>query len=51
MTDAGKISKAVADQLAPEQYEIFHQHRLADEARQETLAHDADLKRILEKKR
>jgi hypothetical protein len=51
LTDAGKISKAVADQLAQEQYEIFRQHRLAEEARQETLADDAELKRILEKKR
>jgi hypothetical protein len=26
LTDAGKVSKAVADQLALERYEIFHQH-------------------------
>jgi len=44
----GKVSKAVADQLALEQYEIFHQHRLAEEARDETLADDAELKRFLE---
>jgi hypothetical protein len=47
----GKVSKAVADQLALEQYEIFHQHRLTEEARQETLTDDAELKRILEKKK
>jgi hypothetical protein len=43
----GKISKAVADRLALEQYEIFHPHRLAEEARDETLADDAELKRFL----
>jgi hypothetical protein len=43
-----KVSKAVADQLALEQYEIFHQHRLAEEARDETLADDAELKRFLD---
>ena len=51
LTNAGKISKAVADQLAFEQYQIFHQHRLAEEARQETLADDAELKSYLEKKK
>jgi hypothetical protein len=51
LADAGKISKAVADQLALEQYEIFHQHRLTEEARQETLTDDAELKRILDKKK
>ena len=44
----GKISKAVADQLALEQYDVFHQHRLTQEARDETLADDAELKRFLE---
>jgi hypothetical protein len=44
----GKVSKAVADRLALEQYEIFHQHRLTEEARDETLADDAELKRFLE---
>ena len=50
LTNAGKIGKAVADQLALEQYEIFHQHRLTDEAQQESLAGDAEFKRYLEKK-
>jgi hypothetical protein len=40
--------EAVADQLALEQYEIFHQHRLAEQARQESLADDAELKHYLE---
>jgi hypothetical protein len=51
LANAGKVSKAVADQLALEQYEIFYQHRLAEEARQESLADDAELKRYLESKK
>ena len=43
----GKVSKAVADQLALEQYDVFRRHRLAEEARDETLADDAELKRFL----
>lgn len=50
LTNPGKVSKTVADQLALEQYEIFHQRRLAEEARQEALADDTELKRYLEKK-
>jgi hypothetical protein len=49
LTHPGKVSKAVADQLALEQYDIFHQNRLAEEARDEALADDAELKRFLEK--
>ena len=45
----GKVSKAVADQLALEQYDIFHRHRLAEEALDEKLADDVELKRFLEK--
>ena len=51
LANAGKVRKAVADQLALEQYEIFHQHRLAEEARQESLADDAELKHYLESKK
>jgi hypothetical protein len=51
LANAGKVSKAVADQLALEQYEFFHQHRLAEQARQESLADDAELKRYLESKK
>jgi hypothetical protein len=50
LTNAGKVSKTVADQLALKQYKSFHQHRLAEEAQQEALADDAELKRYLEKK-
>jgi hypothetical protein len=48
LNNPGKVSKAVADQLALEQYDVFHQHRLTEEAREETLADDAELKRFLE---
>jgi hypothetical protein len=37
LSNVGKVSKAVADQLALEQYDIFHQHRLVTEAEVETL--------------
>ncbi|MCK9621591.1 MAG: virulence RhuM family protein [Methylobacter sp.] len=51
LTNAGTVSKAVADQLALEQYEKFNQHRLAVEAEQETLLDDAELQNYLAKKR
>lgn len=51
LTNAGKVSKAVADQLALGQYEKFNQHRLVNEAEQEALLDDAELQDYLEKKR
>jgi hypothetical protein len=51
LTNAGQVSKAVADQLALEQYEVFDKHRLAVEAEQESLIDDAELKRYLETKK
>ncbi|MBU2547625.1 MAG: virulence RhuM family protein [Proteobacteria bacterium] len=48
LTHPGKVSKAVADQLALEQYDIFQEHRLVEEARDEKLTDDAALKRFLE---
>jgi hypothetical protein len=48
LQDAGKVTKAVADRLAREQYDIFHRQRLTDEARQAALDDDAALKRYLE---
>jgi hypothetical protein len=51
LTHPGKVSKVVADQLTLERYDIFHRHRLAEEARDETLTDDAELKRFLEKKK
>lgn len=50
LTNAGKISKAVADKLALEQYKIFRQHRLTEETQQESIADDAKLKSYLERK-
>jgi hypothetical protein len=50
LTNPGKISKEVADQLAIDQYEIFNRHRLKQEALEENLADDAALKRYLEGK-
>lgn len=46
LTSAGKVSKVVADQLAIDQYEIYHQNRLAQEAKQEALEDDRVLKAI-----
>jgi len=48
LTNAGKVSKVVADKLAVEQYEIFNQNRLKQEAEGEALADDAELKKYLE---
>jgi hypothetical protein len=48
LQDAGKVSKAVADRLAEEQYEIFNEQRLKQEAHKEALADDAELKKYLE---
>jgi hypothetical protein len=49
LNNPGKVSKEVADKLALDQYEIYHQHRLAMEARQEALEDDRELKRIQNK--
>ena len=46
LTNAGKVSKVVADQLALDQYEIYHQNRLAQDAEQEALEDDKALKAI-----
>lgn len=46
LTNPGKVSKAVAGSLAIEQYEIFHQYRLAIEAKEEALADDEALRHI-----
>lgn len=51
LTDAGKISKAVADQLALDQFDIFNRQRLSAEAERETLADDEALKHYLGKKK
>lgn len=46
LTNAGKVTKEIADRLALEQYETFHSNRLSTEARNEALADDEDLKKI-----
>ncbi len=54
LDNSGKVSKEVADTLALEQYDIFHQNRLALEAKQEAIADDQELRAIqskLEKKK
>ncbi|MDP3332025.1 MAG: virulence RhuM family protein [Methylococcaceae bacterium] len=51
LTNAGKVSKAVADQLALEQYEKFRRQRLAVDAEQDALLDDTELQSFLEKKR
>ncbi|OIO38329.1 MAG: hydroxyacid dehydrogenase [Candidatus Omnitrophica bacterium CG1_02_49_16] len=50
----GKVSKEAADKLALDQYELFNQHRLSVDAKQEALEDDKELKRIqdqIEKKK
>lgn len=54
LNNPGKVSKEVADKLALDQYEIFNQHRLSVEAKQEAFDDDKELKRIqgqIEKKK
>lgn len=54
LDNPGKVSKEVADTLALEPYDIFHQNRLGQEARQEAIADDQELRAIqskLEKKK
>lgn len=47
LTNAGKVTKEIADKLALDQYEVFYHNRLANEARAEALADDEELKKIL----
>lgn len=54
LTNAGKVTKEIADKLALEHYEVFKTHRLAVEAERESLADDEELKKIesvIEKKK
>ncbi len=46
LTNTGMVSKAVADQLAVEQYDLFNQHRLAEDTEREILEDDESLKQI-----
>lgn len=49
LTNAGSVSKEVADRLALQEYDKFNEKRLVNEAEEEALADDAELK-ALEKK-
>ena len=49
LTNAGKVAKEVADNLALEQYDRFNAKRLKKEAKVEMLADDAEFKKIEEK--
>ncbi len=54
LDNPGKVSKEVADNLALERYEIFNQHRLSIDAKQEAMADDKELQQIqgkIEKKK
>ncbi len=46
LTNAGKVTKEIADRLALEQYETFHRNRLKTEAEEEALADDEELRKI-----
>ena len=48
LDDAGRMAKEVADRLAEEQYEIFHQHRLEAKAQREAWDDDEALRKYLE---
>ncbi len=48
LTNAGKISKEVADRLAMEKYEEFNRNRLTEENATEILADDDELRKYLE---
>ena len=51
LTDAGRVSKAVADRLAEEQFEKFQSRRLKHEAAEETLALEQTIKKLPARKR
>ncbi|MBI3377089.1 MAG: virulence RhuM family protein [Nitrospirae bacterium] len=46
LTNAGKVTKEVANKLALDHYEAFNRNRLAIEAKEEALADDEELKKI-----
>ena len=46
LTNAGKVTKEIADKLALEHYEVFDRNRLAIEAEEEAFADDEELKKI-----
>ena len=46
LTNAGKVTKEIADNLALEHYEVFNRNRLTIEAKEEAIADDEELKKI-----
>lgn len=46
LTNAGKVTKEIADRLALEHYETFNRNRLASEAKEEALADDEEFRSI-----
>lgn len=46
LQNAGRVSRELAEKLALEHYETYNQHRLAQEAEQESLVDDKELKQI-----
>src|SRR3990167_5552196 len=46
LTNAGKVTKEIADNLALEHYEVFNRNRLAIGAKEEAIADDEELKKI-----
>jgi len=46
LTNAGKVTKEIADKLAIDHYEVFNRSRIAIEAEKEALADDEELKKI-----
>ncbi len=46
LTNAGKITREIADKLVLEQYETFNRNRLAIEAKEEAHTDDEELKKI-----
>ena len=49
LKNPGRISKEVADSLALEQYENYHQARLSNEAKDESIRDDVELKEFQDK--
>lgn len=46
LQNAGQVTRALAVELAQEEYEVFHAQRLAEEGRQAELDHDEELRRV-----
>lgn len=47
LTNAGVVTKGLADKLAIEQYDLFNQQRLNSEAQAEAAMDDEEVKKII----